>query len=117
VDQLNLLPENQRELPVGYFDDAAAFTRVWQVLKPGENVPEVDFSKNFVVFTRNVDFYNRIYIVKVTVKDDSAEILAAETRSALPIEDRVAMSLAVIPRRGVKFIQAGRERIAVSPNQ
>jgi hypothetical protein len=37
-----------------------------------------------------------------------------ETRSALPIEDKVAMAMAVIPRAGVESIQVGNEQIPVS---
>jgi len=117
VDQLNLLPGNQGESRVGYLGDAATFTHVWQVFKPGEIVPEVNFSKNFVVFSRNVDYYNRTSIGKVTLKDEAAKILAVETRSARPIEDRVAMSMAVIPRQGIKFIYAGNQRIPVSADR
>ena len=77
-------------------------------------MPAVDFATPLVVFCRNRVFYNRVNIVKVTLRDGIAEIVAAETLSALPIENRVAMSMAVIPRTGVKFIQAGTERIAIS---
>ncbi len=83
------------------------------MFKPGEKVLEVDFSKHVVVFSRNVTFYNRIGIVKALLRDGVAEILVMETRSALPIEARVAMAMAVIPRAGVKFIVAGNERIPV----
>ena len=61
-----------------------------------------------------MDFYNRISIFKITLKDGVIEILAMETRSALPIEDKVAIDLAVIPRAGVEYIQAGNHRIPVS---
>jgi hypothetical protein len=77
----------------------------------------VDFGTQIVVFYRNVTFYNRTNIVKVTLKDGIAEIIAIETRSALPIEDKVAMAMVVIPRAGVKFIQAGNERIPVTTVQ
>ncbi len=40
-------------------------------------------------------------------------MLAMETMSAMPIEDKVAMALAVIPRAGVRFIASGNERIGV----
>ena len=50
-------------------------------------------------------------------KDEAAMILAVETRSAQPIEDRVAISLAVISRQGIKFIQAGNQRIPVSADR
>ena len=39
--------------------------------------------------------------------------MAMETMSAMPIEDKVAMALAVIPCAGVRFITSGNERIAV----
>ena len=35
-----------------------------------------------------------------------AEVLAMETLSAMPIEDKVAMSLAVVPRKGIESIQS-----------
>ena len=80
----------------------------------GEKVPEVNFSKHLVVFSRNVTFYNRIGIVKALLRDGVAEILVMQTRSALPIEARVAMALAVISRIGVKYIKAGKDRIPVT---
>jgi hypothetical protein len=36
-----------------------------------------------------------------------------ETMSALPIEEKVAMAMAVIPRKGVMSIKAGTEKIQV----
>ena len=116
IVHLNRLPQDQQKSRIGYIGNTAIFATVWQAFKPGEKTPEVDFSRNFVVFSRNVDFYNRISIFKITLKDGVIEILAMETRSALPIEDKVAMAIAVIPREGVKFIQAGKERIPIAPS-
>jgi hypothetical protein len=114
VSQLNRLPEGQRTSPAGYLGSSAIFSDVWQAFKPGEKVPGVDFSKYLVVFSRNVSFYNRTSIGKVVLKDDVAEIIAIETLSAIPIEDKVAMAMAVISREGVKFLQAGNERIPIA---
>jgi hypothetical protein len=113
VAQLDRLPESQRRSGAGYLGDEKAFAAVWEVFKPGEPVPDVDFGRNLVVFSRNVVFYNRTSILKVTLKEGVAEILAMETMSALPIEEKVAMALAEIPRAGVRFLQAGEERIPV----
>ena len=116
VSQLNRLPENQRTTPAGYLGTSAAFGAVWQAFKPGEEVPEVDFSKHIVLFSRNASFYNRTSIAKVTLKDGVADFLAIETRSSMPIEDKVGMAMAVIPREGVKaIIQAGGGGIPVAP--
>ena len=113
VSELHRLPENLRTSPVGYLADAETFADVWQAFKPNEKMPEVDFKSNLVVFTRNVDFYNRTSIGMVKLVDGVLEIVAMETMSALPIEDKAAMAMAVIHRAGVKFIQAGTIRIPV----
>lgn len=111
VDHIDRLPRDLQNSRIGYLVDAAVFAAVWQAFKPGEKTPDVDFSRNFIVFSRNVDFYNRLSIFKITLKDGVIEIFSMETRSALPIEDNVAMALAVIPRAGVESIQAGNQRI------
>lgn len=110
---LDLLPVGQRQSSVGYLDDVESFAAVWRVFQPGKALPEVDFANQLVVFTRNVNFYNRTAIFKVTLTQGTAEVLAMETMSAMPIEDKVAMALAVIPRSGVLFIASGNERIGV----
>ena len=56
-------------------------------------------------------------LLKVTLQDGTAEIIAMETMSAMPIEDKVAMAMGVIPREGVTAIQAGTQKIQVMPYQ
>ena len=107
VARLDLLPEKQREQAVGFIGDARTFGGVWKAFKPGEVVPDVDFVANMVLFARNTQFYNNIRLGKVNVTSGVAEVIAMETMSAQPIEDRVAMSLVVVPRRGISGIQAG----------
>jgi hypothetical protein len=114
VAELGRLPAGQQASAVGYLGNAAAFDPVWAVFKPGEPVPAVDFARNVVVFRRNVAFYNHTRIFKVTLREGVGEVLATETMSAIPITDKVAMALAVIPRAGVKTLQAGTARIPVS---
>ena len=105
VVQLHLLPKDQREHGVGCIKDAETFEAVWKVFKPGDAVPEIDFRANMVLFVRNMQFYNRISIGQVNITDGVAEVLAMETMSARPIEDRAAMSLAVISRKGITAVQ------------
>ena len=107
VAELKRLPDGQQRSAAGFLGNAAAFESVWAAFKPGEAVPAVDFGKQVVVFHRNVDFYNRTRIFKVTLREGVAEVLAMETLSALPIVDKVAMAMAVIPRAGVKSLRAG----------
>ena len=85
IVRLKWLPEGRQKSRSGYIGDAAIFATVWKAFKPGEKTPEVDFSRDFIVFSRNVDFYNRTSIFKITLKDGVIKILAMETRSALPI--------------------------------
>ena len=113
VSELGRLPEGQQDKIAGYISDTETFIPVWRAFMPEEILPAVDFSKNIVVFTRNIQFYNRTSILKVELQDGTAEILAMETMSAMPIEEKVAMSMAVIPRKGVLAIRAGTEKIPV----
>jgi hypothetical protein len=114
VDQLKLLPDDQQEQAVGFIDDSRTFEDIWRAFKPGEDVPEIDFKTNLVLFARNTQFYNRISIGKVNVTNGVAEVLAMETMSAMPIEDKVAMSLVEVPRKGIRAIQTGDKIIPVN---
>jgi hypothetical protein len=105
--QLNLLPEKQREQAVGIIDNAETFKDVWKTFKMVEAIPEINFPADLVIFARNIQFYNRISIGKVNVKNGVAEVLAMETMSAMPIEDKVAMSMVVVSRQGLTAIQSG----------
>jgi hypothetical protein len=114
VAQLDRLPAGQSQASVGYIGDAETFASVWQILKPGTALPQVDFNKNLVVFVRNVKLYHHAIVEKVTLKDGVAEIVAAAPLTpAEPIQDRVAMGLAVISREGLKFIHADNGQIPV----
>jgi hypothetical protein len=105
--RLELLPEGQRDRPAGFLDDAESFGAVWKAMNPDQAVPEVDFTVNIVLFARNTQFYNRLSIGKVEVSGGVAELLAMETMSALPIEDKAAISLVVVPRKGIEGLKAG----------
>jgi hypothetical protein len=105
LNQLDILPENQRQHSVGFIGDAKTFKALWKAFKPGETVPEIDFKANLVLFARNTRFFNRIRIGKVNVTNGVVELLAMETMSAIPIEDKVAMSMVVVPRKDIKSIR------------
>jgi hypothetical protein len=111
--QLDRLPEGQRRSRVGYLGDATALAQLWQAFKPDTAVPSLDLGKNLVVFARNVDFYQRTLIVKVVLTGGVAEIVAVGAAATSPIEDKVGMALALIPREGLEFIQRGKERVPV----
>ena len=113
VSALKKLPRGQQKTVAGYIGDGATFTDVWNSFKPGEKVPTVDFRKNMVVFTRNVKFYNRKAITKVTLLEGIMEVQGIETVTSVPVTDKVAMALAVVPRQGVKTMRAGDKFIPV----
>lgn len=46
-----------------------------------------------------------------------AEVLAMETMSAAPIQDKAAISLVVVARQGMSGIQAGDEVIPIKDNR
>lgn len=111
VDQLELLPEGQRDKGVGYISAADTFAGVWQAFQPGKGVPSFDFGANLVLFVRNIQFYNRINIGKVQIKGGIAEVLTMETLSARPIEDKVAMSMVAVARDGITGLRTGDDVI------
>ncbi|HET6490873.1 MAG TPA: hypothetical protein VFG28_14050 [Syntrophales bacterium] len=113
VSALKKLPQGQQKTVAGYIGDGATFADVWKTFKRGERMPTVDFRKNLVVFTRNVKFYNRKAITKVTLLDGIMEVQGIETVTSVPVTDKVAMALAVVPRQGVKTMRAGDKFIPV----
>jgi hypothetical protein len=114
VDQLRRLPEKQREKAVGFIDNSKTFADVWKAFRQGETVPEIEFKTNIVLFARNTEFYNRISIGRVNVKNGVAELLAMETMSAMPIEDKVAMSMVLVAKKGIEGLKAGDDIIQIS---
>ena len=113
VSALKKLPRGQQKTSAGYIGDGAAFADVWKSFRPGEKAPKVDFKKNIVVFTRNVKFYNRKAITKVTLLDGILEVQGVETVTSVPVTDKVAMAMAEVPRQGVKTLRAGDKFIPV----
>ena len=85
----------------------------WRAFNPDVQPPYINFTEHLVVFSRNITYYNHTSIAEVTLEMGIAELITIETLTAMPIEDRVATAIAVIPRRGVHFIQTGREYVSV----
>jgi hypothetical protein len=115
--QINLLPDSQRKNAVGFIGNTEIFKAVWNAFKPEEPIPVIDFNTNFVIFAKNTQFFNRIRIGKVNVTNGVAELLAMETMSAMPIEDKVAMSMVVIARQGITGVQSGDEIIQINKSE
>jgi hypothetical protein len=108
VAALAQLPAGQEQNRIGYIGDEATFAAVWKAYMPAEPVPTVDFVQNLVVFSRNVEYYNRTNILKVVLDADGVvEVLAMETMSAMPVKEKAAMAMAVIPRAGIVRIRTG----------
>lgn len=113
VAALDRLPRGQQKTAAGFIGDAKTFGTVWKAFKPGEKAPKVDFKKNLVVFSRNVKYYNRTAITKVTLLDGIMEVQGIETLTSVPVTDKVALALAEVPRQGVKSLRTGDKFIPV----
>ena len=113
VNQLNILPTGQHEQGVGYITDAETFAGIWLQFKPGKDIPSIDFNTKLVLFARNIQYYNRISIGRVTLTNGVAEVLAMETMSAMPIGEKVALSLAEVARQGITAINIGDKEIMI----
>lgn len=113
VSQLGRLPQGQQHLETGYIADLETFLPVWRAFMPTEMLPPVDFTRNFILFTRNVRFYNQKFILSIMLEEGIAEIVAIETMSSKPIDGRIAMAMAVVPRDGITAIRSGSSIIEV----
>ena len=113
VTELPRLPAQIRDTGTGYLVDTDAFTSTWKAFKPDQPVPSVDFSTQLIVFVRNTQFYNRNKIMKVTLTDGVMEVVAIETMSAIPVTDIVAMSMALIPAKDIRYLKAGNLQIEI----
>ena len=111
VSALAALPAAHRDSGLGLLESTEQFAPVWAAFSPAEPQPPIDFGTDVVVYVRNTVFYNRLVIGRVRAEDGVAEVLAMETLSARPIEDRVAMALAVIPRAGLRAVRVGDQRV------
>lgn len=111
LTQLFRLPAGQQDLSFGYISDIETFLPIWRIFMPTEILPSVDFTKNLIVFIRDTKFYNQKSILTIKLEETTAEILAMETMSTIPLEDKVAMAMAVIPRTGITYIKYGAEII------
>jgi hypothetical protein len=114
VTALDLLPEGQRLNPVGYLGSQSQLDAVVEQLQAGgKMLPTVDFTTQLVLFVRNTRFYNRLSIGAVTLAGATFEILSMSTMSAMPIKEKVAMSLVVVERGGAKFIAVNGEKVVI----
>lgn len=116
VSSLDLLPKVQRHSHLGYIGELGHFEDIWKVLKPNARMPVVDFKKNIVLFYRNVSFYNKAAMGSVVIKDAGLDVLVRETMTSMPIEDKVFMVLALIPRTEALYLISGKERVPIVPS-
>ena len=112
---LQALPQWRPKLRAGCIGDPSAFAVFWAVFKPGSIAPRVDFDRHVVVFVARDSAYEQLAIVKVTLKDGTAEIVASGYRSAPVREDRLAVAAAVVRRAGIKLLSVGGEQAPVEP--
>ena len=114
VSSLVLLPSESHQAGVGYINNTALLKTIWPHLQLEIDTPNIDFRQNIIVYHYNTQFYNRNRIFKVEVLSGIAEVLAMETLSATPIEDKVAFSMAVITREGINSLKT-RDGIKIIP--
>jgi hypothetical protein len=115
ADELAALPQWRPQLRGGCLGDEAAFAAFWQVFKPGAIAPRVDFGRNMAVFVTRDSAYAQLAIVKVTLKDEAAEVVASGHRSGPARAERMSVAVAVIPRAGVRFLRVDGEQAPVEP--
>jgi hypothetical protein len=111
VSALGRLPKG----PVGFIADVGTFKSVWQAFMPGAEAPHVHFAADLVLFARNVEFYNHTSIAAVKLKNGVLDVVAMETMSSQPIEDKVALAIAVVSRDGATTLRTGDKLVRIPP--
>ena len=113
--ELQALPQWLPRLRAGCIGDEASFAAFWAAFKPGSIAPRVDFDRHLVVFVARDSAYEQLAIVKVSLKDGAAEVVASGYRSAPVREDRLAVAAAVVRRSGIKALRVGGEEALIEP--
>ena len=114
VSSLKMLPVELQEQPVGYLSSQKQLDVFLQSIQAdGTLLPVVDFSSQIILFAKNTVYYNRLSIGQVFREGETLTILAMETRSAMPVTDKVAISLVIIERNGAMFIDAGNTKVTI----
>ena len=115
VAQLPIFPVEMQQNKVACVVNADQWALVWAALDMQDDLPKIDFEKNFIVMVKNVRFVNRISIMRVTQTSDTLSVMAMETRTARPIDKVVLCALAVVPRAGVKKVSGGGAAVSLPP--
>lgn len=110
---LKALPQWLPKLRAGYITDQGSMAAFWKVFKPGTIPPKVDFQKNLVVFVAREALYRQLVVMKVTLKDAVAEVVANGNRDEESPPDRLSVAAAVIPRAGIDYLKVGKEQSRV----
>ena len=113
VAELDRFDPGRESNGIGYIVDQTTWTEVWTAFSD-EPTPVVNFNDSLVVYARNVEFLNIISPLSVTLdQGGAADVVAASTRTARPIEDFVYWSAGVIPNNDVQFLQQGSTQLQV----
>lgn len=113
VDELHRFLADDEIGGVGYIASQETWEAVWQGFS-SDAVPPVQFPNEIVVYARNVNFVNIISPLAVSLDDQgTAEVLAASTLTARPIEDFVYWSAATIPSEGVLQLGSAGQSLSV----
>jgi hypothetical protein len=115
--RLKLLAKGHQASRVAFIAEGKQWSQVWKAFDAEAKEPKIDFDKNIVVMVKNVRFLNRIFVGNATLDDGTLKVLAGETRTARPINDRVHCAMFVVPRAGIKKISdGGRSTISMQPD-
>jgi hypothetical protein len=113
--ELQAMPQWLQRLRAGCIGDEAAFAAFWALFKPGAIPPRVDFGRNLAVFVARDSAYEQLSIVKVTLKEGTAEVVASGYRSAPVREGRLSVAVAIVRRAGITSLKVGGEQALVDP--
>ncbi len=99
----------------GFISDQARWNSVWEAFSP-EPAPEIDFSREMVIYARNTIYLNELSPLYYENIAGVITAFPASTLSAIPIEDQVYWTAGTIPLEGVTHVGlTGSETLLAVP--
>lgn len=102
---------------IGKIENNVDFELFWELFRDGNPRmlrPAIDFDNAIVVMAYSPNFYNICQIIGFDVNRGIAVPIIQSTRTTMKIQDKVYMSVVVMPREGVLAIRSGDRTLKVN---
>lgn len=115
VADLVRLPERGDQLGTGLIADPETWSLVWRVFRPDDEVPAIDFSKEFIAFARNLTAFGKISLVHVAIGGNSMDLRWRTPDDGPKITDKVRIAFVVLRRGEFGLVRSLGHSLVLGP--